>query len=131
MPTAMQATALLAPRATMAAVMPESLFALLQGLMDQEQWDPTTRTTTLATLVAYHAATAAPDKYTQVVAIQKIRKDALLLLDHMWNMFGSGNYGIYGMPIDAPSAPQLTEVLQTVAATRTTKTLPPLPGPKR
>lgn len=123
------ASALLTGSVTFGGI-PQSLFGLLQNLMDQHQWDPTIRTAALASLVAYHAATANDDQFHGVVAINQIKLDALMLLAHMYNQYGSGIYGVYSMPSDRPAPVILSEVLSRVATTRTTKNRPALPGPK-
>jgi hypothetical protein len=126
----LQGSAALSVNNTFSA-MPQSLFDLLQNLMDMEQWDPTTRTAALALLVAYHAATSNDDQFHSTAMVNQIHLDSLLLLNHMYGIYSSGIYGVFAMPADKPPAQQLSEVLVQVATTRTAKSKTPLPGPKQ
>lgn len=101
---------------------PQSLFDLLQNFMDMEQWDANTRTDALSALTAYHAATIANDKITGQHAINRIHKDSTMLLDYFYGIY-SGVYGVWTMPVDRPAAPQLSEIVKQVAATRAARGL--------
>jgi hypothetical protein len=114
--TAINATASLSPGLVFMGG-PESLFDLMQNLLDAEQIDPAVRNVALMALVAYHGATLSNDKLSAVHAINKIHKDALLLLDYLWGI-DSGVNGVYTMPVDNPGAPQLHEIAAQVATTR-------------
>jgi hypothetical protein len=113
------------------SAMPQSLFDLLQNMMDQEQWDPTVRNTALASLMAYHVATSSDDEFTANSALNKMYTDALMLLNHMYGVYSSGIYGVFTMPVDRPPAAQLSEILTQVSTTRIARSRPPLPGPKQ
>lgn len=119
----MAAPARLSPSVTFGAT-PQSLFDLLQNLMDSQEWDATLRTQALTYLIAYHVSTVSNDKFTAVKAVDKIHKDVELLLDHVWNVFG-----VRGMQVDRPDAGQLAQLVSHVSATRSSLGLLPLPGP--
>jgi hypothetical protein len=131
MATVWQGSAALSPAPAFVAA-PQSLFNQLQILMDSEQWNPNDRTQALTSLISYHAATSATlgDKYTAVKTLNKMHDDAVLMIAYMWGVYASNIFGVSGMPVDAPASGTLSEVVATVTATRTTKTLPTLPGPK-
>jgi hypothetical protein len=124
----LQGTAVFAPTVSFKSNT-ASTFLLLQQLLDAIEEDPTARNSALSYLVAYHAAALSADKYSAIKNLNKIHGDAKLLLDYMWNFYGS-SYSNGMIPVSSPTPAALSEIVSTVAATRTTKTLSPLPGPK-
>jgi hypothetical protein len=104
--------------------MPASIFSFLATLLDQQSADPVQRSQAITYLMVYQASTLADDKNTAVLGIEKMHDDALLLLDHLWGIFGPS-----GIPIDRPSDAQLGEIKYNVITGRSKKNLKPLKTP--
>lgn len=129
--TVMQGTALFSPGLTFGASGPSSIFSLLKALLDNESADPGERRDAVESLVAYHCATISTDKYTAVKEAFHIQRQTLLLLDYVWDVFGSaGNiFGNNAMP-HSPNPLILSQIASTIAARRATQSLGTLPGPQ-
>lgn len=121
--TAWAGSALLSPSVIFGST-PESLFKLLQVLMEAEISDPLARRDAIENLVAYHCATISNDKYTAVVNACHIHRQVLLMLDSIWNVFGPT-----GIPVHKPSNIQYHETAALITTKRAAQSLNTLPGP--
>lgn len=126
-----QGTALLAPSLSFGASGPASIFSLLKALLDSESADPVERRDAVESLVAYHCATISTDKYTAIREAAHVNRQNLLILDYLWDVFGSaGNiFGNKAMP-HSPDPLLLSQIASSVAARRTVQSLVVLPGPQ-
>jgi hypothetical protein len=123
MATAWAGSATLSPSVTLTSI-PESLFTLLQTLMDAEISDPIARRDAIEHLVAYYCATISNDKYTAVVNANHVHRQVLLMLDSAWNVFGPG-----GIPVHTPPANEFHDTMAKITSKRAGAGLNVLPGP--
>lgn len=128
---AIQGTALFSPGLTFGAGGSPSVFSSIKALLDNESASADERREAVESLVAYHCATISADKYTAVREAAHIHRQALLLIDYVWNVFGSaGNiFGNNSMP-HSPNPVLLGQIASTIAARRTNRSLGTLPGPQ-
>lgn len=118
-----QISALIAIRANFIAI-PASLFGLMQGFIDKAQGDYDLRTNAISQLLAYHAASNNDQKRVALRTIEKVYKDATLLLGHMYGTFGAA-----GMPLNRPDFNAMNEITTAVKTARTNKGRVKLSGP--
>lgn len=129
--TAIQGTASLSSGVSFGASGPASIFSLIKALLDNESADANERREAVESLVAYHCATISADKYTAVKEAFHVHRQALLLLDYVWDVFGStgGIFGSGAMP-HSPNPLLLSQIASSISARRTTQSLGSLPGPQ-
>ena len=102
--------------------------AVLANLVStlETETDADARRDVLARLVAYYAsgqASSVQDRSSVAHALERVRKDADLLVRHLFGMFGPA-----GIAIDRPTAELLFEFEALVASKRVSAGLPKLPG---
>ena len=88
--------------------------------------DATARRDDLSRLLAYYIsgqAASVQDRSSVSTNIERIFKDANLLINHLYNFYGPA-----GLMIDRPTAELLFEFEALVASKRASAGLPPLPG---